>query len=63
MPLEQAFAFMRGSRSPSTVRPDALGPALKDLERIHRVNKNARKLREEQKASNSGKYAYPTKSR
>ncbi|CAK0806316.1 unnamed protein product, partial [Prorocentrum cordatum] len=55
MPLEEAFAFMGGSRSPSMARPELLDSVSKELERIHSIKKNARKLREEQKANKGGR--------
>ncbi|CAK0839605.1 unnamed protein product, partial [Prorocentrum cordatum] len=55
MPLEEAFAFMGGSRSPSMVCPELLDSVSKELERIHSIKKNARKLREEQKANKGGR--------
>ncbi|CAK0803080.1 unnamed protein product, partial [Prorocentrum cordatum] len=46
-----------GSRSPSTLCPELLDTVSKELERIHGIKKNARKLREEQKAANGRKVA------
>ncbi|CAK0867888.1 unnamed protein product [Prorocentrum cordatum] len=63
MPLEEAFAFMGGSRSPSMVCPELLDSVSKELERIHSIKKNARKLRGEQKANKGGRDAPPPKSR
>ncbi|CAK0816959.1 unnamed protein product, partial [Prorocentrum cordatum] len=57
----EAFAFMGGSRSPSMVCPELLDSVSKELERIHSIKKNARKLREEQKANKGGRDAPPPK--
>ncbi|CAK0890196.1 unnamed protein product [Prorocentrum cordatum] len=62
MPLEEAFAFKGGSRSPSMVCPELLDLVSNELELIHGIKKNARKLREEQKASEGGRDAPPAES-
>eukprot|EP00959_Pyramimonas_sp_CCMP1952_P416406 8723853-Pyramimonas_sp.AAC.1 len=62
MPLAEAFGFRGVSRFPSLVCPELLDLVSDEVELFHGIKMNARRPREERKASERGRAAPPAQS-